>query len=227
MEVKICSRCNLEKNSSEFGKHKRSKDGLRYECNLCHSLESKKYREDNPEKIISIRKKHYELNKENILNSGKVWRSENRDKVKTNKKEWKLNNSIKYQEYLKNWRSENREMINNYKKLRNNSNPIFKIIENSRSRVRNILKSNNITKKHKTLDIIGCTPEFLRNYIESQFIDGMSWENYGYYGWHIDHKIPLSLAKNEEEVYKLCHYTNLQPLWAEDNFRKNNTYITN
>jgi hypothetical protein len=60
--------------------------------------------------------------------------------------------------------------------------------------------------------------EFLKKHLEIQFIEGMSWENQG--KWHIDHKIPLSSAKTEEEVYKLCHYTNLQPLWAEDNLKK-------
>ena len=56
-------------------------------------------------------------------------------------------------------------------------------------------------------------------------MEGMSWDNYGYYGWHIDHIIPLSFAKTEEETYKLCHYTNLQPLWANDNLTKGKKLI--
>lgn len=60
----------------------------------------------------------------------------------------------------------------------------------------------------------------MRNYLENKFIDGMTWDNKGFYGWHIDHIIPLSSAKTEEEIYKLCHYSNLQPLWAEDNMKK-------
>jgi hypothetical protein len=49
----------------------------------------------------------------------------------------------------------------------------------------------------------------------------MTWENYGKYGWHVDHKIPLFAGKGDkEEIIKLCHYTNLQPLWHDDNYKK-------
>jgi hypothetical protein len=86
------------------------------------------------------------------------------------------------------------------------------------------MKSINIIKNNSTLDIIGCTPQFLKEYIENQFTDGMSWELMGKY-IHIDHIIPLSSAKTEEELYKLCHYSNLQPLWAEDNLKKGNKIL--
>jgi hypothetical protein len=87
------------------------------------------------------------------------------------------------------------------------------------------LKKNNISKKNKTFDIVGCTPEFLREYIEQKFTEGMSWDNYGRNGWHVDHIIPLSSAKNESEIYKLCHYTNLQPLWESENIKKSNKIL--
>ena len=77
-------------------------------------------------------------------------------------------------------------------------------------------------KDNPTFDIIGCTPQFLKEYLEKQFTKDMSWENHGLFGWHIDHIIPLSSANTEEELYKLCHYTNLQPLWAKDNLAKSN-----
>ena len=86
-----------------------------------------------------------------------------------------------------------------------------------RSRIYNYVNKNN-NKTYKTVDIVGCSPEFVKEHLEKQFIEGMTWENQG--KWHIDHIIPLSSAKTEEEVYKLCHYTNLQPLWAEDNLKK-------
>jgi hypothetical protein len=70
--------------------------------------------------------------------------------------------------------------------------------------------------------MIGCVPKQLKIHIENQFTDNMSWDNYGLFGWHIDHIVPLSSAKTEEDLYKLCHYTNLQPLWAKDNWSKSN-----
>jgi hypothetical protein len=92
-----------------------------------------------------------------------------------------------------------------------------------RSRLRSFLKTRNITKKNKTFDIVGCSPEFLKEHLESQFVEGMAWDNRK--EWHIDHIIPLSSAKTEEDIYKLCHYTNLQPLWAEDNIKKSNKIL--
>ena len=82
------------------------------------------------------------------------------------------------------------------------------------------LKTKNMQSNSGTFKMLGCTPDELRLHLEKQFIDNMSWDNYGRYGWHIDHIIPISSAKTEEEVYKLAHYTNLQPLWAKDNYYK-------
>jgi hypothetical protein len=68
--------------------------------------------------------------------------------------------------------------------------------------------------------MIGCSPAELKLHIESNFVDGMSWDNYGFRGWHIDHIVPLSSAKTKDEAVSLNHYTNLQPLWGVDNMKK-------
>jgi len=62
--------------------------------------------------------------------------------------------------------------------------------------------------------------------LETKFLEGMDWDNYGIYGWHIDHIKPCSLfnLENIEEQKKCFHYTNLQPLWAIDNLKKGNKY---
>jgi hypothetical protein len=72
---------------------------------------------------------------------------------------------------------------------------------------------------------LGCSYQDFIIYLEQKFTDGMSWKNYGLYGWHIDHIIPLSSAKNEIDLEKLCHHTNLQPLWAKDNLSKGDKII--
>jgi hypothetical protein len=110
-------------------------------------------------------------------------------------------------------------------KKKRRENFLVKLSNNVRCRVKNFLKSKNIKKNNKTFDIVGCNPEILKEYLEKQFVDGMSWDNYGKYGWHIDHIVPLSSANSEEELFKLCHYTNLQPLWAFDNLSKGNKII--
>ena len=89
-----------------------------------------------------------------------------------------------------------------------------------RARMRTIFKTKNITKNNKTIIIVGCTPLELREHLEKQFTNNMSWENHGIHGWHIDHIIPLSSGKTEDEILELFHYTNLQPLWAVDNLKK-------
>jgi hypothetical protein len=94
--------------------------------------------------------------------------------------------------------------------------------ENLRRRVRSALAGTN--KSNNTMSLIGCSLEDLKRHIESQFISGMTWDNYG--EWHIDHKIPcssfnLAIAENQHECF---NYKNLQPLWAKDNLSKGNKH---
>ena len=111
------------------------------------------------------------------------------------------------------------------RKERRKTDVIYGLVNDVRYRIWFYLKSNNITKKNRTFDIVGCTPQFLKKHLETQFINGMTWDNRS--EWPIDHIIPLSSAKTEDELYKLCHYKNLQPLWAEDNLKKSNKIFSN
>lgn len=128
----------------------------------------------------------------------------------------------KMAKYFKKHKVELREKarIRHYKRLL--IDPAYKISLSIRARLGNFLKFWGIHKDNQTFNYVGCSKEELKIYIESKFIKGMSWDNYGRTGWHIDHIKPLcsfDLMK-EEELHKACHYTNLQPLWAKDNLMK-------
>jgi len=84
-------------------------------------------------------------------------------------------------------------------------------------------KRNGYTKKSQSNKILGCSFEEFKQHLERQFTKGMTWENQGQ--WHLDHIYPMSLAKDEEEIIRLNHYTNFQPLWAIDNIKKGNKII--
>ena len=92
---------------------------------------------------------------------------------------------------------------------------------NIRSLIRNAFKREFRCKSKKTTEILGCTFEEFKLYLESKFDENMNWENQGTY-WHMDHVVPISSAETEEDVYKLNHYTNFQPLYWEDNLKKSN-----
>jgi hypothetical protein len=195
MEKKICNKCKDEKDVCEFYNQRRSEDGKRSRCKNCINLENNLYVKKNRDRVNSIKQKYVDNNKE---------------KVKQSKKEW----------FDKNPNYRNEWVIKNY-----NNDFLFRLVNIMRSRTRLFLKSKNIKKENTTFEIVGCSPEFLKDHLEHQFTEGMSWDLIGEY-IHIDHIIPLSSAKNEEEIYKLCHYTNLQPLWAEDNLKKGSKILS-
>lgn len=136
----------------------------------------------------------------------------NKEKVK--KYQQTENYKIKKKEYKKRSRKK-------YKASRKKRDINYKILENIRARVYSALK-NNYKKATKTRELLGNSIESVRQHLESEFADGMTWENYG--KWHIDHIIPCSSFNfNDPEQQRKCfNYTNLQPLWATDNLKKSN-----
>jgi hypothetical protein len=235
MEKKICSKCKEEKELCEFSKSSNRKDGYQSQCKNCkkewklnnreHVLEyNKNYNQKNKEKLNGYKKKWEQSNSKQISNFQKNYREKNKEKLNEYQKKWKESNSEKVKEsqkkHQKEWYLKNKKILNEKIKLKKLTNPIFSISCSVRKRMSEYLRKNNILKKNKTFEIVGLNPIELSHYLESKFTEGMSWDNYGKYGWHIDHIIPLSSAKTEKELYKFCHYTNLQPLWAFDNLSK-------
>ena len=108
-------------------------------------------------------------------------------------------------------------------KQRKLTDPLYKLTRNLRSRTHDAFKRKGYSKTSKTAEMLGVPYEIAFAHIERQFTKGMTWENHG--EWHIDHIIPLASAQTESELIKLCHYTNLQPLWAKDNKSKHANVI--
>ena len=212
MEMKICKKCLIEKPANDFHKGRGC-------CKLCRKEYDKIKYLNNIEKYRKYSRDRYNENPEYTKN----WVNNNREKVTVIRKKYYENNREKQINSVLKSRSKNVDRYNEYMVNKRKNDPIFKLSFNVRKRLHKFLKINNITKNNKTFEIVGCNPKFLKEYLEIQFKDNMSWDNYG--EWHIDHIIPLSSAKTEEEIYKLSHYTNLQPLWAEDNLRKGNKII--
>lgn len=168
---------------------------------------SRKYRSLHPEKSRDLSRKSYKKYREERLKRTREYRIKNKEYVYSKNKEWVLNNKDHIRQYMR-----------EYTKKRREEDPLFAIKERCRGRITDIFRSKKYTKNSKTIRMLGCSWEELRLHIENQFLDNMNWENRQQ--WHIDHIIPLASAKNPEEVGKLCHYTNLQPLWAGDNMSK-------
>lgn len=122
------------------------------------------------------------------------------------------------------WTKEHkRKYYSQYVKERSKIDPMFKIRINTRNLIRLYLKNKGYTKKSKTQEILGCDFETFKKHIERQFKKGMTWDNYS--EWHLDHIYPVSLAKEEQHLIELNHYTNFRPMWATDNISKGNKIV--
>jgi len=205
--TKRCNRCETTKTVDQFYRDRSRKDGLQVKCKACgkayheanrEEIRAKKkaYREANREKILAQKKAYHEANREKILAKKKTYREANREKILASNLEYKLN--------------------------RRANDPIFRQVENTR---RNIIKILHGKGFHQpTLDLLGCTGPEWRDHLESQWTEGMSWDNYGSGKgkWQCDHIIPVSaFDQTDPDQQKECwNYANTQPLWAADNAAK-------
>ena len=133
------------------------------------------------------------------------------------KQEIKLLPRQTYEEY----RAKKRKYQRKYMRERRRTDPNFRLLQNLRRRVRHAIRGNS--KSARTRELLGISVEGCRQHIEAQFLEGMSWDNYGQ--WHVDHIVPCDSfnLKVPEQQRLMCHYTNLQPLWGPQNQRKGST----
>jgi hypothetical protein len=248
--MKTCTKCKEEKVLDAFGKCKREKDGLQHWCKACksHHYQSNKesickkqkeyntvnrearlkrqaeYRILNREDINKKQNEHYYSNREKILRDQKLYRQDNIEKIRAADRSRYPSRREKVLDYQKKYYQENKDKVKarcrDYTLNRLKIDNVFRMTSNLRNRVRRAIIG--FKKTGATMELLGCTAEHARAHIESQFTKGMSWNNYGVHGWHIDHILPCaSFDMADQSQQRQCfHYTNLQPLWAKDNLSK-------
>lgn len=152
-----------------------------------------------------------------------MFREKNRERLRKESLKYIKNNKEKHINRSKKYNLYNKNKINDRIKLRLKNNPLFKLKLNIRGLINLSLKRKKFIKSKHTEEILGCTFENFKLYLESKFEPWMNWQNRGLYngelnyGWDIDHIIPLDSAITEEDIIKLNHYTNLQPLCSKIN----------
>jgi hypothetical protein len=184
--------------------------GPKKRCDICNKEYRKLYwriRENKPDRKAKNKKRNQE------------WRQKNPDKVK----EYAIKHTNK-------WRKENREIYLEKKRKWNKhlyeNNINYKLGGLLRTRIWSSLKKQGLKKKDSTMSVVGCSKEELIKHLESQFKEGMSWENWSLNGWHIDHIRPCSSfdLSDPAQVKECFHYSNLQPLWAIENLKKSDSW---
>lgn len=183
-----------------FYRDKGSKSGFRSICKYCANSQHKAYFEKNKEIIAKWQKEYRKKNKDKVSGWQKKYARKNKDKL-----------------YAK-----NKEYLKQYVKQRAESDSIFKLSIHLRKFVGDSFHRKGFVKSDRCVEITGLSPGDLSAYLIKTFKAnyGRQWD--GIEPVHIDHIIPISTAQTEEDVYRLCHYTNLQLLLPEDNLLKSN-----
>lgn len=197
--TKLCSKCKQEfpLTTDFFAKHSKTKSGFGSYCKICTKKYRRSYFEQNRDKARQQVKDHYHNN----IDQKRQWY-----------REWYKKNQKKIQA---------QQTILRRNKRRNNIK--YKLVCNLRGRLHKAMTKNS---NQSTLNLLGCSIDQIKIHLENQFTQGMNWDNYGLRGWHIDHIRPCSSfdLSDPEQVKECFHYTNLQPLWAKDNWKKSDSW---
>lgn len=189
--IRSCKKCEKTKLITEFKKSKKHFFGYTYICKECYNLQERsKLKDRNKERARA--RKYYKNNKEKVKAQKELYFEKNKDHIRSKR--------------------------NEYERNRRKIDVLFRLQGAARARIRGSLRERGFKKNTKAMKLLGCTASELKTHLEKQFKDKMNWGNYG--EWHIDHIIPLATAVTEEQIHKLCHYTNLQPLWGPENQSK-------
>lgn len=228
--MKVCTKCKIEKEFSEFAKRSKSKDGLEPQCRNCQNT-TKKIKRDNrtceekeANRLSDLDKYHTKTpdQKKAKYFTNEQWCKANPGKmiIKASKRKEKKNNRTEEQKEIE-------RVKDNDKYLSDINYRLKKIL---RSRLRTAVKNNQ--KSGSAVSDLGCSIDYFKKYIEDQFEPWMNWDNWAPFDynrktWHMDHINALANfdLSNREELLKVVHFSNLQPLLAKDNIKKSNKLL--
>jgi len=215
--MKICNKCNQEKQFSDFYKKVSSKDGYNNQCISCR----KKYNIKNKE-IIS---QYYLKTKENHQNNSKKYYSNNKEKVNKKSIKWQKTHLESSKLTHNKWAKNNREYFKKWRQNQWDNNPNFRLRITLGNRLNECLKKSKTNKDSNIIKLLGCSLNELKLLLESKFTPEMNWNNHGEI-WEIDHIKPcasfdLTDVKQQQECF---HYSNLQPLFKTTEISKSFGY---
>ena len=184
-----------------------------------------KWNNANPEKLKESSRLYREKNREILRIKNREWYSKNSKKGIEASSRWSKNNPDKRVIYRKNSRETSRLYEN--KKYKEDINYKLSCILRSRLNEKLSKHINNYNTRISSTKYLGCSVEELKIHIEKSFEEGMTWDNWSFSGWHIDHIMPFGAfdLTNEENIKKICHYSNLRPMWGVENMSKGKKLI--
>lgn len=232
---RTCTKCKTWKQFGQFNKRANGKYGVYNACRDCQKLENAaSYAKDGPAKRAVATRAWRAANPEKKKAHDAAYRARNPDRVKESAKNFLENPTpgyaVRRRETRAVWRAANPEIVKakarrQYEKLK--SDPSHRVNSAVSRAIRASLPRGEKARR-KTFDLLGYSKQDLMAHLERQFLPGMSWENYGIDGWHIDHIIPKSIfnitSVEDLDFKRAWALSNLQPLWAKDNQIKHATY---
>lgn len=206
-----CSKCNKWKPWSEFQKRTHSPTGYRGQCKVCNKEYRDKYNEDN---------------KESLKEARDIFREKNKDHIQKQGSEYYSNNKVHIKEVHKNYNKKNKNKISERNKKRHKNDPEYRLAQNLRGRFRIALNDQDAEKFHHTMELIGCSPAFMLNYLNTTASNELV---FGEEKVEVDHILACAnfTLQNELEQLICFNWRNMQLLLKSDNIIKHTTLPDN
>ena len=183
---------------------------------------NKKYRESHREQIRASHKAWRDKNREHLNEQAREKYKDNPQAFKERKDRYIQSHQEQYKESNRRYKSENRQKCADYERNKRHSDPVYRFRTSVRYLIWRYARKKGYKGSKQVWEMVGCDFDSFLAYIQGQFEEGMTLENYGHgVGcWNIDHIVPIRTATTDEDIERLNHYTNLRPMWASENYQR-------